>query len=309
MGLMDWFRQKPAAPAVEQIEALRVEPTVVHVTVVQEHANRPAWILSQDGNITLVFNGRTYAIGRTHINYEQILAALKCKEFDSLESLINAAGTVERNLADVTVRDGQVFYRGQPVHNVVAKRIIEFMQQGLPWEPLALFLSNLMQNPSGRAVRELYSFLEKNPGMAITDDGCFVGYKAIRGDWTDKHSGTFDNSIGARPSVPRNAVDDDCTKACSYGLHIGSHAYAMGFASSGDRVVLVKVNPKDAVSVPKDENEQKLRACEYVVLSEATRLIEEPMYQPPATSQEDEEDSYEDEFCDACDEHLDDCLC
>jgi hypothetical protein len=297
---MDWFRQKPAPAAVA--------PTVFNVTVVQEVGNKPAWMQSQDGNITLVLNGRTYTIGCTHVNYEQIQAALKCKEFDGLESLINAAGTVERNLADVTVRDGQVFYKGQPIHNVVANRIIQFMQQGLPWEPLALFLSNLMQNPSARAVRELYGFLEKNQGMAITPDGCFVGYKAIRENWTDKHSGTFNNSIGKTVSIPRNTVDDNCDVGCSYGLHIGSHPYATNFASGDDRLVIVKVNPRDAVSVPKEENEQKLRACEYVVLSEVTRLIEEPLYRPE-DEPETEEDVYEDEFCDGCDESLEDCVC
>lgn len=307
MGLMDWFRRQSNISA-DLAAPTPVAPTVVNVTVVQANERQPAWMQSQDGNVTLVLNGKTYSIGRTHVNYEQILNALKCKEFDSLESLINAASTVERNLADVTVRDGQVFYKGQPVHNVVSKRIIEFMQQGLPWEPLAMFLSNLMQNPSARAVRELYGFLEKNRGMAITPDGCFVGYKAIRHDWKDKHSGTFDNSIGKTVSIPRNNVDDNCEVGCSYGLHIGSHPYATHFASGDDRLVLVKVNPKDAVSVPKDENEQKLRACEYVVLSEVTRLIEEPLYDPQG-GQDDDYDPYDDEYCDGCDESLDDCTC
>lgn len=320
MSLMDFFRRKPAVPSdADKINAawqetakalFEQEPTVINVTIVQQQSDAPAWMVSQDGNITLVLKGRTYTIGSTHVNYEQIVTALNTKSFDALESLINAAATVERSLADVTVRDGQVFYKGTPVHNVVAQRIIQFMQQNLPWEPLALFLSHLMQNPSGRAVTELYGFLEANPGMAITEDGCFVGYKGVRPDFKDKYSGTFDNSVGKTVEMPRNTVDDDCTRTCSNGLHVGSHHYATGYASGvGDHVVLVKVNPRDAVSVPKEHGQEKLRVCRYDVLSEATRIIEEPLYRPSESSPDVTEDAYDDEFCDDCDESLDECVC
>ena len=38
--------------------------------------------------------------------------------------------------------------------------------------------------------------------------------------------------------------------------------------SSGDRVVIVKVNPKDVVSVPTDCECQKVRTCEYQVIAD-----------------------------------------
>jgi len=125
-----------------------------------------------------------------------------------------------------------------------------------------------MENPSHRAVQELYSFLEAG-SMALTEDGYFLTYKKIRENWTDIHTGTFDNSIGATPNMPRNMVDEDSEKTCSNGLHVCSYDYLSHFGwSDNNRVVLCKVNPRDVVAIPKDYNNTKMRVCEYKVLQE-----------------------------------------
>lgn len=125
-----------------------------------------------------------------------------------------------------------------------------------------------MLNPSHRAVQELYSFLETG-SMALTEDGYFLTYKKIRENWTDIHSGTFDNSIGAKPYMPRNMVDENSEKTCSNGLHVCSYDYLSHFGGcDSNRVVLCKVNPKDVVAIPKDYSNTKMRVCEYEVLQE-----------------------------------------
>jgi hypothetical protein len=136
--------------------------------------------------------------------------------------------------------------------------------------------------------------------MPITDDGCFIGYKAITNDWKDKHSRTFDNRVGKTPTVPRNTVDDDFRNGCSHGLHIGSYKYANEFARGDDRIVLVKVNPADAVSVPEDCEFQKLRAWRYKVIAEVDRTA------PPLESETFGEVTPNDE-CTQCGES--DCVC
>jgi hypothetical protein len=103
--------------------------------------------------------------------------------------------------------------------------------------------------------------------MPITDDGCFLGYKGVTNDYKDVHSGRFDNSVGAINEMPRNKVCDDFRQGCSYGFHVGSLEYATRW---GPKTVIVKVNPKDVVSVPEDSNWQKLRTAKYEVVAKYT---------------------------------------
>jgi len=127
------------------------------------------------------------------------------------------------------------------------------------------FMNNLMQNPSKRAVDELYGFLEKN-SLPITPEGCFLAYKKVREDFKDVHSGTMDNSVGRVVSMERNMVDDNRDNTCSTGLHFCSHSYLGSF--SGARTVIVKIDPRDVVSIPSDYNNAKGRACRYEVIGE-----------------------------------------
>lgn len=250
----------------------------------------PAYIKTQDGNITLILGNKNYSICNSHPNYSSIIAALKSGECDRLEVLLDVPKTITARMGSngVTVEDGQVFYRGNAVHNAVCDRILSFISEGLPHMPLMRFLENLMQNPSSRAVNELYDFLE-HKGFPITEDGCFIGYKGIRSDWMDCYSGTINNAVGQKPAVARNAVDDNREHECSWGLHVGTMEYARGY--SNQRIVLVKVNPRDAVSVPKDHDASKLRVCSYEVIAEAPQeRIDTPMYPMPAASEYDQEE-------------------
>jgi hypothetical protein len=126
-------------------------------------------------------------------------------------------------------------------------------------------MHNLMANPSARAVSELYGFLEKG-GMPITPDGYFLAYKKVRANYKDCHSGTMDNSVGKVVQMERNAVNDDKDITCSHGLHFCSRSYLDHFG--GDRIVIVKINPADVVSIPSDYNDAKGRACRYEVIGE-----------------------------------------
>jgi hypothetical protein len=140
-----------------------------------------------------------------------------------------------------------------------------------------------MKNPSNRAINETYRFLE-NYGLPITDDGCFLAYKAVRNNYTDIYSGKYDNSIGKSPEMPRGQVDDDYDRDCSKGLHVGALDYVVQYGhftkgaalpTDGNRLLIVKVNPQDVVSVPKYESHPKVRVCRYEVVSEITDVVKE----------------------------------
>jgi hypothetical protein len=141
------------------------------------------------------------------------------------------------------------------------------LQDGFPIEPLVNFMENLMTNPSKRAVTELYGFLEKN-SLPITPDGYFLAYKKVRQNYFDCHTGTMDNSVGKVVEMERNEVNDNKDQTCSTGLHFCSQEYLPHFGGGDSRVVIVKINPRDVVSIPSDYNNAKGRACRYEVIGE-----------------------------------------
>lgn len=138
-------------------------------------------------------------------------------------------------------------------------------EEGYPVDHMLAFLENLLQNPSARAIEQLYNFLEKC-NLPITPDGHFIAYKRIRSNWMDCHSGTISNRIGAVIEVSRQCVDDNPNRTCSYGLHVCSLEYLKHF--HGERLILTKQNPRDVVAIPTDYNDTKMRVCRYEVLEE-----------------------------------------
>jgi len=160
-----------------------------------------------------------------------------------------------------------LFWKGKEMHNALTTRMVAMLQDEFPIEPLVNFMENLMSNPSKRAVDELYGFLEKN-SLPITPDGHFLAYKKVKQDYTDCHSGTMDNSVGKIVEMERNEVDDNKEVTCSTGLHFCSQEYLPHFGGSTSRVVIVKINPRDVVSIPVDYHNAKGRACRYEVIGE-----------------------------------------
>jgi hypothetical protein len=248
-----------------------------------------------DGNLTLVLNNRTYQVLPDHINYKMILEALPTATADELLDIVDvekAVATFSDGL--VEIKNGQVTYEGEVVHGSISKRILEFMSKGLPFQPLVNFLNNLMENPSMQSQKELYDFLE-HEHLPITEDGYFLAYKAVRNDYKDKYRGVFDNSVGKICKMQRAKVDDDRARGCSDGLHAGALNYVAGYGSleNGDRIVIVKINPRDVVSVPSDCNCEKLRTCQYEVVGEYQGELLKPLYS--ANFSEDEYADYEDD--------------
>ena len=69
--------------------------------------------------------------------------------------------------------------------------------------------------------------------------------------------------------MPRNFVNDNKEETCSTGLHFCSREYAEGFfGNSGDRMMVIKINPRDVVSIPVDYNNTKGRCSRYEVVGE-----------------------------------------
>ena len=228
-------------------------------------------------SLTAVLSGKAHSMNSTHPSWEKAKKALREEDWTALEGLFDVQVAVKNYLdeeAHVEVRDGQIVYKGETVHNLVVEKIINFMREGLPYKPLIKFLSKLMENPSHRAVEELYSFLE-HKNMPLTPEGNFLAYKGVKHDYTDVYSGKFVNTVGAVLEMRRSGVCDDARNGCSFGFHAGTYEYAKGYASNGGHLLVVEINPADVVSVPHDCECQKLRTCKYQVVN-VYETIERP---------------------------------
>lgn len=225
--------------------------------------------------ISVWVNENQYYIYSDHINFKEVRNALIEENFRRVETLLDIRKTITRlSFGNFLVENDVITYQGKPVHNVISNKILEFIREGQNFQPLFKFLENLYQNPSYNSVAQLYSFLE-HKNLPITDDGYFLAYKAITVDWKDKWTRKIDNSIGATPSMPRNEVTDDKSIHCGPGLHAGSLEYVKGYGHGTDRFIVVKIHPKDVVSVPEDCSCQKMRTCGYTVLNEYTGPLPE----------------------------------
>jgi hypothetical protein len=238
-----------------------------------------AYLISDEGNISIVLKGKQYFVNSTDESHASVMDALRNnKTEDEILVILDKATQVQDYLEDseVKIKDGCVVYHGEEVHNTLTEKILSFMRQGLPVQPLVNFLKNMMKNPSFGSRRELFDFLS-HKSLPITEDGCFLAYKAVNNNFTDKYSGTIDNSVGQKPSMRRFGVDDDRNNGCSSGLHAGTLDYVQGYGSfyededgqptdNSDKCIIVKINPEDVVSVPLDCECQKLRTTAYEVV-------------------------------------------
>lgn len=223
-------------------------------------------------SVNVMLKGKTYTITEdSHQHYAKIREALKNKDYDTVETLIDLPKAINTfGQGQIRVVDGTVMYGDFEIRNTLTKRILEQMNEGFDVQPMIKFLENLMQNPAKRAVDELFDFLEACD-LPITDDGHFIAYKKVRADYKDIYTGKLDNSVGQILTMPRNMVDEEKSRTCSAGLHFCSESYLPCYGSmnaSDVRVLLVKINPADVVAIPADYNNAKGRTCRYEVIDE-----------------------------------------
>jgi hypothetical protein len=142
-------------------------------------------------------------------------------------------------------------------------------------------LERLQNNPSYKAIEDLFSWLLANDMVTIDEDGYVVGHKGITREGTSVNSGVawvngvrFEGQIPYAPGdtvhMPRNMVCDDREVSCAPGLHIGTHQYAFRW---GQRTIAVRFDPAHVVSVPNRET-CKMRVEQFQVICEIDRPID-----------------------------------
>ena len=253
---------------------------------------------------TVVIDSQSYLFDHTHPEYEGLVECIKTGDAEAFTELLEV-GTVIQNWSegDFQFRDGYLYYEDEQVASQPTDRIIQLIKNGWDHKPMLAYLDRLYQNVSNRAVVESYNWCS-HKGLPITPDGYLVGYKGVGiysgpnmfdkmgrplqdGDLVDRHTGnSFRNNVADECGMNRRKVSDDCTQGCASGLHIGTYDYACSWAGSSGKVILVRFDPADIVSVPTDCEFQKMRVSKYTVLSIARDILEEEVY----------EDEYDDEY-------------
>jgi hypothetical protein len=273
-----------------------------------------------DGFLTVVVDGKQHTILASNPLFASAVSAFQIKDLDALMLALDPSRkflNLYAKYEQIEVKDGSVFVDGETISSVVADRIINFLADGIDCLPIFKFITRLQLNPSKRAVDELYTFLE-HKNLPYTESGTFLAYKAVRHDFTDKHTGKFFNGVGEVLSMPRNKVDDDKNVGCSYGFHAGTLKYASEFACGSDKMVLVEIDPADVVSIPTDCEFQKLRTCRYKVVAEYERPLDEHVYESRFSTEndddvdeewDDDEECYNCSECDCCSIDCDECNC
>lgn len=223
----------------------------------------------------------------------------------------NVAQWVGKVSNDVSVTLYGVYFRGEPISGPIADTLSKMAREDASGDKvfakaLARFIEKADANPSIENSDQLYRWVI-NEGLTITPDGDFIGYKSVRDSGktypedlqvpVGKHVyfSTYDggaivdgidapgyvpNFVGAVVEMPRDKVDPDGNVHCSVGLHVGTFKYAYNsYGGNVHNTLLIKVNPSDVVSVPRDYNFQKLRTCKYTVIGEGiTSILDERLY-------------------------------
>lgn len=257
--------------------------------------------------LTVQFAGASpVCIGKSDGRFERAKELLKKGDHVALEKLLDIAKAIALvSRGKFVVRDGLIQIDGEVLPNALSDRLLALVDAGEDTSPLEKFWDNLSENPSEGSRKDLFAFLEAN-NVPLTPDGHFIAYKKVRNDFKDIHSGTFDNSPGKVVEMPRSEVDNDSSVTCSRGLHVAAFDYAANrFGSQSEPLLLVKVNPRDVVSVPPDYNQQKMRTCRYEVLEVhqggplSTLVKVAPgVNSAPLSQPEDEDDDLDDELDD-----------
>jgi hypothetical protein len=221
--------------------------------------------------LNVILDGLPYMMDDSNPNFSACIKAIKEKSWNLVKQLVSKEVAIN-NLGNdlVKVKNGAIYYRDEEIHSVMTQKMLTLLDEGHNIDPMIKFLENLMANPSASAIMELYDFL-KVGNLPLTEDGCFLAYKRVRGNWKDIHSNSFDNTIGRKLEMPRSDVNPNRNEVCSRGFHFCSFDYLLQFSSndsSTDKILIVKINPKDVVSIPSDYNQTKGRTCKYEVFAE-----------------------------------------
>ena len=262
-----------------------------------------------NNSVTIVMDGQTYTTKRGDPNFDAAKEAVIAQNWTAVPPLFSKGLAIAAWANGLfSLQHNRVYYDGDPLPTELSDRMTRMAAEGLNPQVLAKFWERLQLNPSFRSVNQLWDFLRYS-NIPLDQDGFIIGYKSIRPDFTDHHTGTVDNHPGQKPRMKRNKVSDESANACDHGFHVGTFSYASAFGGADRIIVLVRVDPADVVRVPPGAN--KMGTCAYEVWkthndgplpdlyypSKAPSLKAAPVLARPEPD-EDPDDGYDEDYDD-----------
>lgn len=203
-----------------------------------------------DRSCHIMIDKKIYNVDRSNACWPKVVDALNNNASDeALLNLISPAYAIQSAAGGengITVTGNVVYWRGEAQDTTLAKRLIDILQAGLSVERWVTFMENVYRNPFLEALRtELYPWMEQHGLTFISSDGCFYAFKWVNNNYTDCHTGKVSNKIGEVVWMEPDLVDKS-RALCSSGFHFCSKHYG----KFGTRLMIIKINPADVVSIP-----------------------------------------------------------
>ena len=218
-------------------------------------------------SITL-FADRVYSMAHDHPNFPLVTQAIQNGAWEQALDALYPLAPLKRFFSTcelVHIENDTLYINAQPASSYVTHKALRMARDGFDPTPLLNFIERLQDNVATEVIAQLYPFMEHN-ALPITPEGYFLAYKRVNADYTDVYTGTIANHVGANVSMPRCYVDADPERTCSQGLHFAGKSYLDHF--SGERIMVLKIDPADVVAIPTDYNRAKGRCCAYTVVAE-----------------------------------------
>jgi len=231
--------------------------------------------LSQGKNLIIVIDGKSYTVNKdTHVAYRKIVDAINSKNLDALRGLVDQKnyiinyGKGHIDIKDTTLWDS-IYWDGELLNNSMIVRLEQILRNDIPIEPMISFMENLSNNPSEISIQQLYIFLNRNNNIPLTTDGHFLALKQVDSNYFDFETSTIYHEIGKIIEMDRDFIDDDPISKTSSGLHFCSLDFINQYLPTlpNHNIIMIKINPKDVVSVSHAYFSGKGRCCRYKVVS------------------------------------------
>ena len=259
--------------------------------------------------LSVLVDGELEVLDDSHPNFVKVVELVRQGEQPdaNLFSLAKAVAQRFQSLSErVSVAGGRVYFDGDEIDNALTQHIVRLLEANVKFTPFVRFLEKVSTNPDTTSREQLYTWLNAR-SFTITDDGDFLAYKGVNpGESLDGketfysvHAGKaiVDGELinghvpqweGAVVEMPRSEVHNDPRRGCSTGLHVATFDFARSFVSSGV-VLVLRVNPRDVVSVPTESGQAKVRVCRYVVDRVTTVEYDGPVYDADLDDELDDE--------------------
>lgn len=256
-----------------------------------------AHIINNNG-MTLFLGDRVVNVKKSSNKFSEILELFDhgwtgetLKE--SIEEILEASQVIEEGFSEDLSE-----FEGIKMHPVFVEKLRRLYDDGYPTHCIKEFFQRYSENPSFELVQlenissnqfGLFDFLSVRE-LPITEDGCFLAYKGVQENYwsingntktrilrgqTDSGGHVY-NGPGHVIECHRGDVDSSRYACSTHGLHVGSLEYAKNWAGENGKVLVVKIDPKDVVSVPEREA-CKCRVSKYEVIQEIKKEIESPV--------------------------------